>query len=181
VFVTTVPVLPGLPAGLKTATTVDLTNSNLNDASGNPYTLTVTPGLFQVGGTLSIQNVVPGGGFLPAGTVLQVTGSGFDASTTVNLDGVAVAAPQVVSGQQLNLTLDGPMEPTGKHLHVGNSAGEQVDYFLSLPSVELPNRREPAAEPNRQPADAERRRFIFNHGLAVSKIVAYHQPGAATA
>lgn len=138
--------LPGLPvltrsmqvaAGLTTGTTtsvaLDLSNSNLNDPSGKPYSITAISGTITVGGTLTIQSVTPGGGPLPAGTVIQIAGTGFDASTTATLDGVSLSPPQLLNPQQMIVALGAAAELTGKHLHLASAAGEQADYFCALP------------------------------------------------
>ena len=74
---------------------------------------------------------------LPAGTALQIAGSGFDASTTVAIDGVAVSCVDFVNAIQLNVTLGGATEMAGKHIRVTNSAGAQIDYYAALPSALL--------------------------------------------
>ena len=56
------------------------------------YSVNANPGTFTVGGTLSIQDVTPAVGLLPAGTVLTINGTGFDATTTVAIDGVSLCS-----------------------------------------------------------------------------------------
>ena len=123
ILVVTVPVL----ATAKIGATASITASSTIGA--------VNPGTFTVGGSLSIQNVTPGGGLLPSGTVVAIDGTGFDASTTVTIDGVSISSTQLVSAQQINLTLAGSTEMTGKHVDVANAEGATVDYFASLPGV----------------------------------------------
>jgi hypothetical protein len=145
VFQISVPILAGIMAGASTAVTVNPSPPGFpqpfaptpkwQDANGNTYSVTVNPGQFTAGGSLSIESVTPGGGLLPAGTVLQISGTGFDSSTTVSIDGVAFSGVQVVSPQQMNATLGAPTEMTGKHVRIRNTAGEQVDYYSSLPST----------------------------------------------
>jgi hypothetical protein len=133
VFVVTVPVLATAKIGATSSITVDPTQSPWQ-AGNATYTVSVNPGTFTVGGALSIQNVTPGGGVLPAGTVVTVTGTGFDATTTIAIDGVSVASTFVNAGQ-INVTLGGATEMTGKHVHVANPAGASVDYFAALPGI----------------------------------------------
>jgi len=134
VFVASMPVHAGLATGSATAVTVDLSASNLNGTNGSPYALTVVPGTLQVGGTLSVQSATPGGGLMPAGTVIRIAGTGFDVSTTAAVDGVGVRSLQLVGPQEIDVTLDTATELTGKHLRLANAAGEQIDYFPALPS-----------------------------------------------
>jgi uncharacterized protein (TIGR03437 family) len=150
IFVVTVQLLPGpppptppagasvsdqLPGYPSASVTVDPTQSPWQDQQGNTYTVNVNPGTLTVRGSLSIQSVTPGGGFLPSGTVVTINGTGFDASTTAAIDGVSIASTQFVSAQQINVTLGGATELTGKHLHVTTAVGLQSDFFCSLPSI----------------------------------------------
>jgi Viral BACON domain len=145
VFQISAPVLDGVAAGATVPVTLKPSAPSgpspyypaptWQDAKGNTYSVTVNPGQFTVGGTLSIESVSPGGGLLPAGTALQISCTGFDSGTTVSIDGVAFSGVQVVSPDQINLTLGAPTEMTGKHVRIGNATGEQVDYYSSLPSA----------------------------------------------
>jgi uncharacterized protein (TIGR03437 family) len=136
-----IPVLPGVRAGATSAITLDPTGTPANtfqqsgpswaDLSGNLYTVTVSPTTFHVGGTMSVQTVTPGGGVQPQGTVIRILGTGFDTSTSVTIDNVAVASTQLVSPQEIDVMPAGTIEMTGRRVHVGN-----IDYFASLPSTQ---------------------------------------------
>ena len=102
---------------------------------GNTYTVTVNGGAATVGGSLSVASVTPGGGLLPAGSVLRIAGTGFDSTTTVAIDGAAVASVRFINSQQLEATLGGSTELTGKHFRLANTNGQAVDYFSALPSA----------------------------------------------
>jgi hypothetical protein len=67
--------------------------------------------------------------------VVQINGTGFDSSTTVEIADVSIASTQLVSSQQINVTLAGDTEMTGKRVRLRNSAGEQIDYFPALPGA----------------------------------------------
>jgi len=135
VFAVWIPVLAGATPGATTAVTLDPTISAWTDAQGDTYAVTALPATFTVGGSVSVAGVTPGGGLQPAGTVLQVAGTGFDATTTVTIDGVAIASQALVNPQEIDVTLGGATDLTGKHFHVANAAGAQVDYFSALPSA----------------------------------------------
>ncbi|MBV9400856.1 MAG: hypothetical protein JO062_22955 [Bryobacterales bacterium] len=139
VFTVSVPVLATATPGMTSSITADPSSLNggtkWTDQNTNQYSVTVLPGTFTVGGTLSIQAITPGGGLLPSGTVLQVTGTGFDPSTSVAIDGVSITHVDFVSTTVLKLTLGGATEMTGKHVRVTNAAGARVDYFAALPSA----------------------------------------------
>lgn len=134
VFIVTVPILATAKSGTTSSIAVDPSQSPWQDQEGNSYNVSVVPGTFTVGGTVSVQSVTPGGGVLPTGTVIAVAGTGFDIATTVTIDGVNLASTQFVSAQQINVTLGGTTEMTGKHLHVLTGSGMQSTFFCSLPS-----------------------------------------------
>jgi uncharacterized protein (TIGR03437 family) len=129
VFVVTVPVLAAARIGTTSPITIDPGQGPWLDPQGNKYDVTMNPGTFTVGGSVSIQSVTPGGGLLPTGTIVTIAGTGFDASTIVSIDGVSIQATHLVSSTQIDATLGGAMEMTGKHVHVAS-----VDYFASLPA-----------------------------------------------
>ncbi|MGO9262018.1 MAG: IPT/TIG domain-containing protein [Bryobacteraceae bacterium] len=83
---------------------------------------------------MSIQSVSPAGGLLPAGSTVEINGMGFDASTLVQMGGVSISSTQFLSSQQIGIILDAATELTGKRIHLTDSAGEQFDYFPSLPA-----------------------------------------------
>jgi uncharacterized protein (TIGR03437 family) len=137
VFAVWVPVLASAVAGATTAVTIDPAGSTLFDPAGNEYSMTITPGTFTVGGSLAIESVTPGGGVVPAGTPIQIMGTGFDAATGVSIDGASVARTEYVSSRQINVTLNAPVELTGRHFRVVNGAGEHLDYFSAFSSAPL--------------------------------------------
>jgi len=135
VFVISIPVLTSAPNGKILSLTVDPSGADWDDPAGNTYSTTVVPGVFQVGGSLSVQNVTPGGGLLPRGSVVQINGTGFDPSTAVAMDGVSLASVNRVNAQQMELTLGADTEITAKRLSLTNADGQQTEYFPALPST----------------------------------------------
>jgi uncharacterized protein (TIGR03437 family) len=133
VLTLTVPVLAGT-LGTISAITADASQSSWLDGSGNQYAVTVLSGSVTIGGSLSIQNLSPGGGLLPAGTVVKVNGMGFTQSTTVEMYGVSVATTQFVSAQEIDVMLAGAAELTAKRVVLTNPDGSQVQYFSAMPS-----------------------------------------------
>lgn len=135
VLTLTVPVLASAPPGAISTVTADASKSSWLDGSGNQYAVTVVPGSVTIGGSLSIQDLSPGGRLLPAGTVVKINGTGFTQSTTVAIDGVSIASTQFVGAQEIDVTLGGPAELTGKRVVLTNSDGSQVQYFSAMPSA----------------------------------------------
>ena len=105
------------------------------DLEGLTYSVTAVAGQIAVGGTLSVQNVSPGGGMLSAGTVVRIGGIGFNANTAVQVDGVSVASTRYVSNQELDITLGGGTDLTGKQVMLRNPDGATVTYYSALRST----------------------------------------------
>jgi uncharacterized protein (TIGR03437 family) len=139
--------LPGLPiavwtapvvAGANAAVPIDQSLAKWLDPAGKSYSVTVAPGSFSAAGSLSIQSVTPGG-YLPGGTPIRISGTGFDTSTNISIDGVATASPRVIDPRHIETSLAGATEMTGKHVTVTNSAGERQDFFCAIPSAPAPS------------------------------------------
>jgi len=135
VLVVGIQVLNGVATGTTTAVNFDPTGSAWLDNLGNTYTVTASPATFTVGGSFSIAGVTPGGGLLPKGTLVRIAGAGFDADTAVNIDGVAISAPVLVSPQELDVTLAGATDLTGRDFHLTKPGLPPVDYFSALPGA----------------------------------------------
>jgi uncharacterized protein (TIGR03437 family) len=132
ILAVSIPVLPGAKDGGSAVVTADPSGATWTDALGNPFTVTVSPGTVIIGPGLSVASVMPGGGVLPAGSVLQIAGAGFDSATTLSIDGVAVGSIRFVNSEHLEVTLGGATEITGKHVHLANANGAAVDYFAAV-------------------------------------------------
>ena len=145
ILTVTVPVLATAPVGTVSAITLDASPGAGNvppgaerpwmDLQHNIYSVTVAPGSVTVGGSLSVQNLVPGGGLLPAGTTVRIHGTGFSAATSVNIDGVSISNTEFAGPGELDLTLGGAADLTGKRVVLRNSDGTQVEYFSAIPSA----------------------------------------------
>ena len=131
VLVATIPILGGVASGAVAAISADPSQSAWQDPYGNTYPVTATPGSVTIAGSLSIQNVSPGGGIVPEGGQLQITGAGFTPQTAVTIDGVSIASTAFMSPREIHVTLAGPTEMTGKRV-VAQDSGVSVSYFASL-------------------------------------------------
>jgi uncharacterized protein (TIGR03437 family) len=128
-----VPVLAGAPQGAVSSITFQSGNQlPWIDVENVTYSVTAIPGTLTVGGSLSVQDVTPGGGILPSGTVVRIDGTGFTQATTLQIDGVSVTSTEFVSAQQLNFTLGAPADLTGKRLLLTNPDGTSLDYFSAF-------------------------------------------------
>ena len=117
VLVISVPVLASA-AGRTVAVTATSPDSSVSVADGS---LTVT-------GALSVSKIPAGMGVVPAGTVVPTSGTGFTPSTTVTIDGAVIASTKFVSATEIDVTLGGATELTGKLARVKDGAAE-FDYF----------------------------------------------------
>ena len=104
----TVPVLAGTAPGTVSAVTLDASRGGWLDAQNNAYSVTIAPGSVTVGGSLSVRDVTPGGGLLPAGALVRVRGTGFSAATVATIDGVSVSSAQFMETGEIGLTLGAP-------------------------------------------------------------------------
>lgn len=95
----------------------------------------IPPANVTIGGSISITNVVPGGGLLPAGTVVSVQGHGFQRNTHIQLSDIKTSSIDVVSPQEIRMVLAAPTDLTGKQIQVVNPDGSQDTYFSYLRGV----------------------------------------------
>jgi uncharacterized protein (TIGR03437 family) len=135
ILTVTIPVLASAVTGTVTAITIDPSQGSWTDENGNTYTAFATPGSVTVGGSLSVQNLAPGGGLQAAGTLAQVNGTGFTTSTTVTIAGVSISKTQFVGQSEIIVALDAAADLTGKQVVLTNPDGSQTEFFSSIPSV----------------------------------------------
>jgi hypothetical protein len=97
----------------------------------------MSPATVTVGGTISITNVVPGGGVLPAGTVVSIQGMGFHANTQIQLNAIKASSTAVISSNEIQFTLAETTNMTGQKIQVVNPDGSQDTYFSYLRGIPL--------------------------------------------
>jgi hypothetical protein len=97
----------------------------------------MTPATVTVGGTISVTNVVPGGGVLPAGSVVSIQGIGFEAKTQIQLNAIKASSIAVISSNEIQFTLAETTNMTGKKIQVVNPDGSQDTYFSYLRGIPL--------------------------------------------
>ena len=135
VLTVTVPVLATAAAGTISAVTLDASRGGWLDPQNNAYSVTAAPGSVTVGGSLSVKDVAPGGGLLPAGALVRIHGTGFSAATVATIDGVTVSNAQFAGTGEIDLTLGGAADLTGKRVVLRNPDGGQIEYFSATSSV----------------------------------------------
>ena len=97
----------------------------------------MTPAVVTVGGTISITNVVPGGGVLPAGAIVNIQGIGFQPNTQIQLSAIKASSIAVVSPNEIQVTLAEATNMTGQKIQVVNPDGSQDTYFSYLRGIPL--------------------------------------------
>src|SRR5215472_15127282 len=101
------------------------------------------PATVTVGGSINITNIVPGGGVLPAGTVVSIQGMGFQPLTQVQLNAIKFSSIQVVSPQEIQFTLAEATNMTGQKIQVVNPDGSQDTYFSYMRGIPLARSSQP--------------------------------------
>jgi hypothetical protein len=110
--------------------TLDPSLSEWLDPSGKNYPVLLTNGILTVGGTLSISNIVPGGGLIPAGTKIAIQGIGFQPDSKVQIDEAKIATQTYVSAHEIDVTLKKATNMTSRRVRVTDqSTNETVGYY----------------------------------------------------
>jgi len=114
----------------------------------SPFGATATlkpepPAIVSVGGTVSILDVVPGGGVLPAGAVVSIRGMGFQPKTQVQLNAIKFGSIQFIAADEIQFTLAETTNMTGQKIQVFNPDGSQDTYFSYMRGIPLASSNQP--------------------------------------
>ena len=90
-----------------------------------------------VKGAVSITDVLPGGGFLPAGSLVAVVGIGFQPEAQVLIDDVAVASTSWVDSSRIEVVTAVEAQLDGRRVSVSNPDGTGATYFSYLRATDL--------------------------------------------
>ena len=115
--------------GQKTQFALDPSSAWLLDLFGLVSLKPIPPATITVGGTISITDVTPGGGVMPPNSVITIHGIGFQPKTQVQLNAIKASSIQVVSPQEIDVTVAESVDLTGKKIQVVNPDGSQDSYF----------------------------------------------------
>lgn len=96
------------------------------------YPQDIKQGRFTARGTLSISDVVPGGGLLPAGTTIRIVGTGFEPGALVEVDGVDVLSTRVVDSMRIDAVIGNATQLDGRRVIVRNPDATRAAYFSYL-------------------------------------------------
>jgi hypothetical protein len=136
-------VLPNAIPGSQTQFQLDPSSSWSLGSLGTATLAPATPATVTVGGSVSILDVVPGGGMLPAGSVVSIQGIGFQPKTQVQLNAIKSSSIQFISPQEIRFTLAADTNMTGQKIQVFNPDGSQDTYFSYLRGVPLVTSAQP--------------------------------------
>ncbi|HEY6908016.1 MAG TPA: hypothetical protein VI356_01495 [Myxococcales bacterium] len=120
------------------------------DPSGNFYPEQIKQGTLRVGGAVNITDVVPGGGFLPAGSTISVIGLGFQPCAIVEIDGVSVASSTWISANRVDAVTGVAAQLDGRRVIVRNPDFTRASYYSYLRAASLGQSARPlvaASEP----------------------------------
>jgi hypothetical protein len=148
--VVTIAVPSSAPPNASGPLSLDPTTSFYTDPSGNLYPLQVKDGTFHVGGDLNIKDVLPGGGFLPAGSTVSIIGMGFQPGASVEIDGVAVTSSTWINSNRMDAVTGTAAQLDGRRVRVTNRDHSRASYYSYLRAASLGESSRPllaAAEP----------------------------------
>jgi len=123
------PVRSTARAGQSMNLTLDADDSQWLNPKGKQYSFELKSGAMTVGGTLSITDVVPGAGVVPAGTVISIEGVGFQPDSKVDFGEAHVATMKYVNPKLIELTLRDATEIRGQRIRIDNRNNERAAYF----------------------------------------------------
>jgi hypothetical protein len=130
-------VRPDAVPGWQTQFSLDPSSSWVLGLLGPATLKPMTPANVTVGGTISVTNVVPGGGLLPAGSIVSIQGMGFQSKTQVQLNAIKASSITVISSNLVQFTLAEATNMTGQKIQVVNPDGSQDTYFSYLRGLPL--------------------------------------------
>jgi hypothetical protein len=101
------------------------------DSTGQVYPVLLTNGSVTVGGTISIANIVPGGGLVPAGTKIAVFGMGFQPDCKVVVNEAVVASQTYISSNEIDVRLTTNFNMTSARVRVTKPSTNEVATYYS--------------------------------------------------
>jgi len=132
IIAVSIPVSPDALPGQTALLTLDPSSSYWAAPSGETYEQEVVWGKFTVGGSVSISNIDPGGGDVPAGSTITVSGIGFSPGAAVQIEGVELESTLYVDPTRLDVVLAKQTQMHGKRVTVTNDDGSSATYYSYL-------------------------------------------------
>jgi len=132
ILAVTMGVRPDAAVGAQAKLLLDPASSFWLDPAGVLYAQEVKSGTFEVAGTVSIGDVFPGTGLLPAGSTVEVRGMGFEPGAIVEIDGVSVASAAFVSDREVAVTIADAADLYGRRVTLKNPDLSRASYLAYL-------------------------------------------------
>jgi hypothetical protein len=132
----TIAVPDQAPVGTTASPTPDAAPSLGLDPFGNPCVLNPLDQVAPVV-RVSITDVLPGVGFLPAGSLVAVVGNGFQPEAQVLIDGVAVASTSWVDSSRIEVVTGVEAQLDGRSVSVINPDRTGATYVSYLRATDL--------------------------------------------
>ena len=123
--------LPGQTFGVS----LNSSSSWWQDLLGLPIPVELKPGTFTVGGSVSITNVVPGGGALAPGGTFRVLGMGFSTKTRVQMNPIKASSITLVSPNELLVSVKDGGLLDGNMIQVVNPDNSSDTYYSYLRGI----------------------------------------------
>lgn len=134
VITVTLPIRPDAVADTSTLFTLD-PRSAWTFWNTGADTARISPATVTVGGSVSITDVVPGEGVVPAGTVVSVRGLGFSSQTQLQVAAPTYRDVRVVSPTELQFMLSGATNMTGLHIRATNPDNSRATYLAYMRGI----------------------------------------------
>ena len=134
----TIAVSDQAPVGTTASLTLDGAASSGLDPLGNscmPNPIGLVGSLAT--GAVSITDVLPGGGFLPAGSLVAVVGIGFQPGAQLLIDGVSLASTSWVDSSRIEVVTAVDRQLDGRMVSVTNPDLTGATYFSYLRATDL--------------------------------------------
>ncbi len=128
--------------GQKFPVTLDPSASVWQNLLG-PIPIEFAPGGIAIGGSVSVTNVVPGGGILPPGGSFDVFGVGFSPKTKLTVRGMNTSSIQYVSPTQLHVVVRDGGRLDGTLIQVLNPDNSSDNYYSYMRGVPLGSTAQP--------------------------------------
>lgn len=137
ILIVSLQIPPNAVAGTRLPFSLDPSSSWTLGLLGTATMKPFPPATITIGGSISITDVVPGGGVQPAGTIVHLQGIGFQPGTQVQLSDIKALSITVASPQDIQIVLAEPTQMTGKKIQVVNPDGSQDTYFSYMRGTPL--------------------------------------------
>ncbi|MBN8731383.1 MAG: hypothetical protein J0L64_12635 [Acidobacteria bacterium] len=118
--------------GARMPVSVNLDTSQWISPLGLPYAEESKPGSVSVGGSVAVNNVVPGGGRIAAGESFRILGTGFQPDVRVDLEYVEDLETRFVNSGEILMTARTAFDLDGKRIRVRQRNQPNVFYYSYL-------------------------------------------------